>query len=638
MIAKLTLPPQQIEAHFAADKANAESRTVPVTWYTGATVRQFSWEKGLHNLTLVMDPDKVDLGRLESGAAPFTRGHSDPNDPGCVLGKVVKASLDAKAGTALVRFSKRADVEPVYQDVLDSILTNVSIEAQIHKMKEVTKEGDSIRSFVATKWEPTCIALVAQGADPGARINAAAEVETECEIELAEPRASAPKDKPMAEDTIKNAGEQARSEDAVKLAAAQAERARVLQITKIAEVGKLDAKLSAEHIEKGTSVDDFRKLAFETLAARSEQNATKSHAGITRDEKDTIRLAIPQAILHVNGLSECKADAPGRDYVSLVSRGPLAICEFVTRQNGKNPDRMTRDELIKFALSTSDLPYILGATADSALQAGYGAIESSWPLISARRTVSNFRPQYDLWAGVNATFPKVPENSEYKVATISEGRETYQVYTYGQKFIVSRQMLINDSLSALTDIPRQLGVAAAYSQAKLFWDFVIANGNLSDSAAIFSTTHVNYITPGTAISVDNLGIARKTLAAQTNHQGQVIGLTPKYMVVPSAKEQLARQYLSNAYNPSQSSLINPWAGMAQLIMEPRLDASSATAWYVFADPAIAPVFVAVYLAGNEGIFSQSETTVDVDGFKWLMRYDFGVGAVDFRGAVMNAGA
>lgn len=443
-------------------------------------------------------------------------------------------------------------------------------------------------------------------------------------------------------ETIETKGKEAQVVDtaAVQQEARLAETKRVTEILNIAKLGKIDAELAQTHISSGTGVEDFRKLAFETVAKRSEENPTKPHrVTVERDQAETRRLAIPRAIMAVQGLAALKSDEPAVEFRNLASRGLMAIAEDCLQAAGQNTRHMSATDIARLALTTSDLPYLLGATADSALRSGYDAVPSQWPRISARRVVNNFRPQYDIKATLVASFPQVMENGEYKSATVTEGRETYRVYTYGQKLHITRQTIINDSLGGLTDIPRQMGARAAYRQASLFWAHVVANGNLSDGNALFSAAHSNLITgPGTVINVDNLGIARKTLATQTNEAGEIIGLTPAIMVVSATKEQLARQYLSNAYNPTANSGINPWAGMAELIVEPRLDASSTTAWYLFADPNVAPVLVAAYLAGNEGVFAQAETTVDIDGFAWLMRFDFGVGSVDHRGAVKNDGA
>lgn len=634
-MSKIKIRPPRLEAQFAAGTIDAENRRVQVNWYTGATVDRMSWD-GRYSLTLSMEPEHVRMGRFTSGTSPVLDSHSDwsLNDQ---IGRVESASLD---GTAWIQLARVPSVDETWQKIEQGIIRNGSVGAAIHKLKDITPEDAKTKSYLAIDWEPMEFSLVPVGADPNAGIRAAQQreldIDVELEVDLAvEDRASSPMENPTMEETNTTigAGSEARQPDpnAVMLA----ERARITELNRIAARAGIDATPA---IDAGTTVEAFRIRAFDALAARYDENPTRSHAAaaVTRDSRETFRSAIPQAIMRVQGLA---AEDPGREFCALASRGPLAIAEECVRAQGHNPSRMSKDEIVRLALiSTSDLPYILGATADTSLRAGYAVGPKQWSRLTARRVVSNFRLQYELNMALSATFPKVPEGSEYKVASITEGRESYRVYTYGQKLLVTRQVLINDSLGALTDVPFRMGRAAAEAQDTLFWAHLVANGNLGDGTAMFVAGHSNLIDAGTAISVDNLGIARKTLALQTNEDGQVMALTPQFLVVPAAKEQLARQYMSNAFNPTAQSSINPWTGMAEIIVAPKLDASSAISWYLFADPTMAPVIVAVYLAGNEGIFSQSETTVDVDGFKWLMRFDFGLGSVDYRGAVKNLGA
>jgi len=74
------------------------------------------------------------------------------------------------------------------------------------------------------------------------------------------------------------------------------------------------------------------------------------------------------------------------------------------------------------------------------------------------------------------------------------------------------------------------------------------------------------------------------------------------------------------------------------ITEPRLDGTSTTGWYLFADPAIAPVVVYGYLEGQEGPYTETRNGFDVDGVEVKIRHDFGCGVIDFRGAYLNDGA
>ena len=68
---------------------------------------------------------------------------------------------------------------------------------------------------------------------------------------------------------------------------------------------------------------------------------------------------------------------------------------------------------------------------------------------------------------------------------------------------------------------------------------------------------------------------------------------------------------------------------------PRL---SGTRRYLFAEPAVAPVIEVAFLDGNQEPYIEQEMGFTVDGTRYKVRLDFGVAAIDYRGAVTNAGA
>jgi hypothetical protein len=108
-------------------------------------------------------------------------------------------------------------------------------------------------------------------------------------------------------------------------------------------------------------------------------------------------------------------------------------------------------------------------------------------------------------------------------------------------------------------------------------------------------------------------------------------------VVPAALESTAEKYLASIY-PAQAANVNPFAGKLTLIVDPRLDAKSATRWYVAADPVLFPSIEYAYLAGNEGVQPETRAGFEVDGVQIRARLDFGAGALDFRGVYADPGA
>jgi hypothetical protein len=71
-----------------------------------------------------------------------------------------------------------------------------------------------------------------------------------------------------------------------------------------------------------------------------------------------------------------------------------------------------------------------------------------------------------------------------------------------------------------------------------------------------------------------------------------------------------------------------------IVDTPRL---SGTRVYSFADPNEAPVIEVAFLDGVQEPFLESQDGFTVDGTQYKVRLDVGVGAIDYRGAVTNAG-
>jgi hypothetical protein len=111
------LPVQtRTDVRLMPESVDAERRTVDVVWSTGAAVRRRdSWTGKRYDEVLSLEEAHVDLSRLNGGAPLLnTHGAWDLRD---VIGVVERAWIaregEALAGRATVRFSDRADVEPI---------------------------------------------------------------------------------------------------------------------------------------------------------------------------------------------------------------------------------------------------------------------------------------------------------------------------------------------------------------------------------------------------------------------------------------------------------------------------------------------------------------------------------------------
>ncbi len=144
-------------ADLAPASADRDSRTVEVIWSTGAPVRRRDMaDRYVERLSLA--PKAVDLSRFHGASVLDAHRQSAVRD---VLGSVQSAPVDGQRGTALIQFSARPEVEPLWQDVLSGILRHVSVGYSVKKWAETNENGE--RVLTASRWTPHEISLGGHG-------------------------------------------------------------------------------------------------------------------------------------------------------------------------------------------------------------------------------------------------------------------------------------------------------------------------------------------------------------------------------------------------------------------------------------------------------------------------------------------
>ena len=165
------LPALSVRAVVSPNSVNVEARTVDLIFSTGAAVdRMDYWSGKRYREVLSMDPKAVRLERLNAGA-PLLDSHSSYSLTD-ILGTVVPgtARIEKGKGLVTVRFSKRDAVEPIWQDVRDGIISNVSVGYRVHKFEEDSSKDNKVPTRTATDWEPFEVSMVPMPADAGAKV------------------------------------------------------------------------------------------------------------------------------------------------------------------------------------------------------------------------------------------------------------------------------------------------------------------------------------------------------------------------------------------------------------------------------------------------------------------------------------
>jgi hypothetical protein len=307
-------------------------------------------------------------------------------------------------------------------------------------------------------------------------------------------------------------------------------------------------------------------------------------------------------------------------------------------------DRTLRAAALGF--STISLSGILSNVANKALLESYSAIEAVAPRICAATDVNDFKQITRYRLTGQGTFEKVAPDGELKHAQLTEESYSNQVETYGKIISLTRQMIINDDLGAFLQIPRILGRQSALTVETAVFTLLLANPN-----SFFSTTNKNFFSGAdTFLQISSLTTAEQLFLDQTDKDGKPILISPAILLVPSSLKVTAQQLMTETRvnettttdkpKPGNNPHAGKWIPLATPYLNNKsIPGFSATAWYLFANPADVAAMEIAYLRGQRTpVIESGETDFDTLGMKWRGYFDFGVNVQDFRAAVKSKGA
>jgi hypothetical protein len=424
------------------------------------------------------------------------------------------------------------------------------------------------------------------------------------------------------------------------------ERSRQAEIRSIGAAHGIDATEITRFVDEGKPVQEFRNFVLDKLAERSLAGAgsgiRQTSIEVGRDETETRREALATAITVrlARAAGERITDVPevARPYQGM----PLVemAAEAIGFRGQLRTARQVMDVMERAMHSTSDFPSIMLNAMNNRLLARYEVATPTYRRFCARYTVADFRPINVIRAGDFPALQPINESGEIKSGTFSESREQVVVKPYGVKLAFTRQMIVNDQLNAIEQVLSSAGVRVAdWEDVQAFDMLNLASGAgpvlLTDNVRVFHASHNNLAGAGAATNVTSIGAARAAMMKQKTLDGIVANFVPVTLLTGPDKMTEAEQLLTSITPAQQSNAIPE--SMRRLT--PVGDANiTGNAWYLFADPSVAPAFVYAYLEGFEGPRMTAENLFDVQGMKVKLEHDFGVAGIDFRGAYRNPGA
>jgi len=474
---------------------------------------------------------------------------------------------------------------------------------------------------------------------------------------------------------------QSRINTAVAAAVAAATGARSKFVTEVEAMCKL-AKLpdEFEKCRDMTSVGDVREWltkvqAEEAKPIKWQPNLRTENSGFERMVKDMSTALSMRAIeSHSSNAASHEKIFPlaerGKGAATFKHATPYQMAEEFVRGQGIDTRGLTREDVAICAMFgperaginqrnagpayhvTGNFSNITLDSMNKAMMIGYTEAPSTWKGPCRQATsVQDFKTINRVRMGAISNLPVWNDNKNPEVASFTDAKESYAVEARSLEISYSYRLLVNDDMDVLSRTPAMMGAAAARTVNASVWAQVTANGLLSDGVALFSTAtgarkRAN-TTTGSAVptvaTMQTLANLMRQMRGENTPEGtegaDVLNLSPRYLIGPSALDTTIKQLVLSAYDPAASQF-QTYNTASQFIpvIEPLLDANSATRFYLFADPSTVDTIEVTFLQGQETPVTRSFLDDRTLAMSVVVLQTYAAKAMNHRGVQRHDGA
>lgn len=662
------LPMQVRQATVEPATYSEADNTVEVRWTTGARVQRMDWWTGeRYEEELDVSADSVDMARFEAGTVQVLDGHRTNGGVGSILGVATRGWIEGGEGRATIKLSQDPAKAGVVADIRAGVIRAISFGYSVQRYDvikpDARTDGGKQPLYRAMRWTPQEISFVTVPADANASTRSATSDSqpphgSPCEFTRADAAPSQEQSMPDQADTTSAAP--AASADASRAAAPAVDAAAIAQ--RAADITELCTRhglpqLAAGLIRGGKDIDQARAAVLDELALRdAAQGGHRNVSGITTvaDEQTTQLRGMEEALLHKVGGNVTLTDN-GRRFrgFSMLELGREYLQARGVDTRGMDRLRLAT-EMLMFRTpgmhTTSDFASLLGNVMNKRLRGSYDENPGSYQRWARRApNAPDFKAQSVVALSGAPDLLQTNEAGEFRYGTMRDGATSYSVVTYGRIVPLSRQAIVNDDLRGFDRLISAFGAAARRLENRTVYSILTANAAIGlDGVALFSGVGGNRLQTnvqtgaGSALQLSSLNTGRQQMRVMRGLNSEELNVTPSHLIVPAALEHTAYQFTSSAYVPALTTSINEFrqGGRTALepVVEPLLDATSTTQWYLAASNSQIDTIEYCYLDGAEGPVIESDVGFEVDGVSYKCRLDFGAAAIDFRGLQRAAGA
>jgi len=593
--------------------------------------KRFDWGSGEYYDEL-LDVNGASVEHLNT----FFKDHERSVDS--AVGKISNVRVENGMLVGEVTFGSDEQSQRIYSKYAEGILTDVSVGYEIRDYKvEQGAENERDRVTV-TDFEIFEVSAVGIGFDSGAKKrsddeNGSSEMNEEMKQRLLALEA-------MAKRTAEESAEMSKLQ-ASRQAEVDAERERSKKLEAELEDMKRDKEcytIVAKHGEVAEKLyRDNNTISPDKLRALILDASVENTPPMSQGNSDTnTRSAMINAM--IDGLAlrvGAKIETPHVNAENYRHAKLIDIAGDLTAANGeRGVGYLSPTVLAERALVSGDFPLLLQSVGSRVLTSEFEAQTATFKAWIKEVDVPDFRVMTDVTSTVGGgRLDKTLENGDLKELSATEKAETWKIESFGNKFVLTREMIINDDLGAFTNLLATFGRMALATANGIAYDILQGKNDYSsykmaDGSGVFIAARNNSSTA--ALSPEAISAGRLAMAKHKSNDGETpLNIRPKYLIVPPALEETAREILgaTNKISPdANTGEINVHQNSLELIVDAEL--TSDTTWFLMADTRTVKMG---YLAGTgrSPVVKMNDSTLSRTTFEGV--FDIGVMVEDYKG-------
>jgi len=587
---------------------------------------RFDWGSGEY-YSEVLDIAGATSSRLNT----FFKNHERSVDS--AVGKISNVRADGGELIGDVTFGSDEDSQKIYRKYSEGILTDVSIGYEIRDYV-VTRGAENEQDVVTvTNFDIFEVSAVGIGFDSGAKKRSdnstgSPKMDKEQLERLAQLEAMSKRNKEQ-NDEMRNLVEAQKSNMEAEKAEIVLERAELKRekaiIATVADFGERGVKALESFKDVKPSDEELRAKILSDFAGASVD--VKPQTDSVAERSKMIDAMVDGLALRAGAnIAKPSEGADKYRFMQLTEIATDLLADDSLRHASKH-------EIAERSLVTGDFPLLLQSVGARVLVSEFEAQVGTYKAWMKEVEVPDFRTMTELTTSTGGgRLDKTLENGDLAELGGTEQAESWKIESFGNKFVITREMLINDDLGNFTNLIANFGTMAQTTANGIAYDILQTVGDyssykLADGIALYATARKNIAT--SALSSTSLSAGRLAMSKHLSVDGKTkLNIKPKYLIISPALEVTAREILGATQKLGADNIAVPNVNqnLYELIVDPEIN--SDTAWYLLADRR---TFKMGFLAGTNRspVVKVNDSTLARTTFEGI--FDMGVMAEDYKG-------